>query len=49
MGFDLFVEDLGHGLSNVELLPLFDPSKATFGRFGCKMNRNISAISPSYE
>lgn len=29
MGFDLFAEDLGHGLSDVEPLPLFDPFKAT--------------------
>ena len=31
MGFDLFAEDLGLGLNNVESLPLFDPFKATFG------------------
>ena len=31
MGFDLFAEDLGHGLDDVEPLPLFDPFKATFG------------------
>ena len=31
MGFDLFAEDLGHGLGNVEPQPLFDPFKATFG------------------
>ena len=31
MGFDLFAEDLGHGLNDVEPLPLFDPFKATFG------------------
>jgi len=31
MGFDLFAEDLGHGLDHVESLPLFDPFKATFG------------------
>ena len=31
MGFDLFAEDLGHGLGDVEPLPLFDPFKATFG------------------
>ena len=31
MGFDRFAEDLGHGLGDVESLPLFDPFKATFG------------------
>ena len=31
MGFDLFAEDLGLGLHDVESLPLFDPFKATFG------------------
>ena len=31
MGFDLFAKDLGHGLDDVEPLPLFDPFKATFG------------------
>ena len=31
MGFDLFAKDLGHGLDDVEPLPIFDPFKATFG------------------
>ena len=31
MGFDLFAEGLGHGLGDIEPLPLFDPFKATFG------------------
>ena len=31
MGFDLFAEDLGHGLDDVEPQPLFNPFKVTFG------------------
>ena len=49
VGFDLLAEGLGHGLDDEELLPLFDPSKATFGGFGRKMNSNVSAVSPSHE
>ena len=49
MGFDLFAEDLGHGMGDVESQPLFEPFKVTFGRFGRKMNLDISAFSPSHE
>ena len=31
MGFDLFAEDLGHGLDDVEPQTLFNPFKVTFG------------------
>lgn len=31
MGFDLFAEDLGRGLRDVEPQPLFNPFKVTFG------------------
>ena len=44
MGFDLFAEDLVHGLDDDESQPLFNPFKVTFGLFGCKMNLDISAF-----
>jgi hypothetical protein len=31
IGVDMFAEDIGHGLGDIESLPLFDPFKATFG------------------
>ena len=31
MGFDLFAEDLGHGLGDVERQRLFDSLKVAFG------------------